>query len=283
MLMLALLLATPHMNYHGGRVLEAPRFYNIYWGSYWASHEDEVAWFDGFTREVAPSRELASQVVEYATPSQTPTAGTYAATLVVNEDPAALITDADFSNFIANQIQAAAVPQPDEHNVYTVFLAPGVKIQNEDKAVGYHTVTNGGVREIMVHFDNYVLDIASRDVAAVTYSHEMAETITDPDMDGWYDDALGYAGEVGDVCEGHLALVGTYTIQQEWSNAEGQCMAFRDVPLPPSGGVCPPGTVLTGADCQGNGISWGCSSTGAGFPSALALALVGLLRRKRRA
>jgi MYXO-CTERM domain-containing protein len=124
--------------------------------------------------------------------------------------------------------------------------------------------------------------VASRDVAAVTYSHEMAESITDPDLDGWYDDALGYRGEVGDVCQGHLALVGTYTIQQEWSNADGQCMAFRDVPLPPSGGSCPAGTVLTGGQCVGNGISWGCSSTAAGFPSLLALGLFALRRRRQR-
>ena len=266
------------MTWHGGKVLTAPRFYNVFWGTYWASHPDDKSWFDGFTAAVASSKELASQVTEYGVNGQLLGAGSFAGSVVVQQDPAATITDHDLATFIQGQINAAAIPQPDDHNVYSVFLSPGVKIQNEDKAVGYHT-SSYGFREIMVHFDSYVLDVASRDVAAVTYSHEMAETITDPDLDAWYDDAT--SNEIGDVCQGHLALAAGYTIQQEWSEADGKCMAARDVPLPPNGGVCPPGTHLDGPDCYGDFTSWGCSSAGAGFPALLGL--LALVRRKRRA
>ena len=288
MILLALLLATPHMTWHGGRVLEQPHFFNIYWGNYWGDHLDQVSWFDGFTRTVAPSTELASQVTEYSVNGQVLGASVFAGSVIVRDEPGSLITDSDLENFIQTQIQSHTAPAVDDHIVYSVFLAPGVKIQNEDKAVGYHTRSDWGFHEIMIHFDNYVLDVASRDVAAVTYSHEMAETITDPDLDGWYDDALGIQGEIGDVCEGHLALAGGYSIQQEWSEADGKCMASRSVPIPPSGGLCPDGLTLQNGTCSGYIPGWGCSSAASGFPALLGLLALAFFskaaqRRARRA
>lgn len=283
MILALLLAAAPHVTWHGGKVLPAPKFYNLYWGSYWSSHPDEVAWFDGYTRTVAASKELASQVTEYSVNGQMLGAGSLGGSAVIPQDSAPTIADNDLDDFIWHQIQSGAVPQYDDHNVYAVFLAPGVKIQNEDHAAGYHGPSYWGFLKIMVHFDNYVLDVVSRETGAVIYSHEMAETITDPYLDGWYDDARGVQGEIGDLCGGHLSLVGEYTIQQEWSEVDHQCMASRDVPLPPNGGVCPDGTHLDGPDCYGNLISWGCGSAGAGWPSAAALGLLLLQRRRRRA
>ncbi|MGZ6141965.1 MAG: hypothetical protein ACXWLM_01445 [Myxococcales bacterium] len=285
MLLLALLLATPHMTYHGGKVLSAPKYYNIYWGNYWWDHADQTSWFESFTREVAPSWQLASQVTEYSVGDMTLGAGSFGGGVVVREDPPPTITDDDLEDFIEKQIEAKIVPPSDAHNVYSVFLAPGIKIQNEDGALAYHGPSAWGFHKIMVHFDSYVLDVASRDVAAVSFSHEMAETMTDPDLDGWYDDTIAdYRGEVGDVCQGHLATVGTYTIQQEWSNAANSCMASRDIPIPSGGGKCPDGTHAEGADCIGNLIGWGCNGAGAGFPAALAmlLTLAGRSSRRRR-
>ena len=71
------------------------------------------------------------------------------------ENPAPTITTADLTEFIHRQLVAKAVPQQDAHDVYTVFLAPGVKIQNEDHAVGYHGPTWYGFHEIMIHFDSW--------------------------------------------------------------------------------------------------------------------------------
>lgn len=282
MLLLALLLATPHMTYHGGKVLSAPRYYNIYWGNYWWDHQDQTTWFEDFTRAVAPSWELASQVAEYSVGGMELGGGVFGGGVVVHEDPPPTITDRDLEDFIERQIEAKVVPPADEHNVYSVFLAPGIKIANEDGALAYHGPSIYGFREIMVHFDSYVLDVASRDVAAVSYSHEMAETMTDPDLDGWWDDSIGgERGEVGDVCQGHLGNVGTYTIQQEWSNAENGCVAARNIPIPQTGGgQCPDGTHAEGVDCVGNLVGWGCNAAGAGLPALFGL-LALALRRKR--
>ncbi len=271
MLLLALLLA--NVTYHGGDVLPAPRYYNLYWGNYWWQHQDDTSWFESFTRTVAPSWQLASQVTEYSINGQEIGGGSFGGGFVVKDDPAATITDSDIVEFIEKQIENKVVPSPDEHAVYTVFLAPGVKISDEDSNVlAYHGPTRYGFREIMVHFDSYVLDAASREVAAVAYSHEMAETMTDPDLDGWYDDSRGLMGEVGDLCGGHVAEIGGYMVQQEWSNAANGCVASRSVPLPPGdGGRCPDGTSLQNGECQGNLIGWGCSSEKAGVSALFAL------------
>src|SRR4051812_47816574 len=172
-MLLAILLAA-NVTWHGGKVLEAPRYYNLYWGFYWQDHPDQKQWFDQFTAAVAPSKELASQVTEYSVNGQHLGAGSFAGSFVALENPAPTITTSDLTEFIHRQILAGNVPAPDEHNVYTAFLAPGVQIEGEEKAVGYHGPTRYGFREIMIHFDSYVLDVASRNVAGVTYSHEMA-------------------------------------------------------------------------------------------------------------
>ena len=281
MLLALLLAATPHMTFHGGKVLPAPRYFNLYWGFYWQDHPDQVQWFDQFTAAVAPSKELASQVTEYSVNGQQLGAGSFGGSAVIVPNPAPTITTSILSDFIENQIIAGKAPQPDAHNVYTVFLAPGVKIQGEDRAVGYHGPNYYGLHEIMIHFDSYVLDVASRDVAAVTYSHEMAETMTDPDLDAWYDDSRP-DGEVGDVCEGHLSIAGGYTIQQEWSNVASSCMGSRDVPIPPNGGQCPMGTHLDGGQCVGDLWNFGCSTSTGGIPALFGLLALALRFRTRR-
>lgn len=276
-----LIAAAPNITWHGGKVLVAPRYHNLYWGQYWADHPDHVAWFDAFTTAVAASRELASQVEEYSVPGQRLGPGSYELGVVVRESPAASITDRDLEGFIRSQIQLGAVPLPDEHNVYAVFLPPGVKIIGEDQAVGYHTRSAYGFYEIMVHFDPYGSPSLDRTVAGIIYSHEMAETITDPGLDAWYDAAT--RNEIADVCQQSVGSVGPYTIQQEWSNAEGRCTAVRDVPLPPGlGGVCPTGTARQGSDCIGKATAAavGCGSAGL-TPPGLAFALLFLRRRKR--
>jgi hypothetical protein len=272
------------MTWHGGRVLEHARFHNIYWGSYWNLHQDDRQWFDEWTQQVAPSKELASQCEEYSVNGQRIGAATVVSSQIVTDDnPPATITTDDLSALIDREMQAGNLARPtSEDDVYTVILHPEIKITGEDNAVGYHRRNGYGVHEIMVHFDPYALDVATRNVASVTYSHEMAETITDPDLDAWFDSATG--DEIGDVCEGHVASVGTNSIQQEWSMAEGKCVAARQVNLPPdNNGVCPAGMHIENGDCTGNMLSWGCSTGAAGAPSLLAL-LAGLIaiRLKQR-
>jgi len=60
-------------------------------------------------------------------------------------------------------------------------------------------------------------------------SHEIAETMTDPEMNGWYGTG-GTGSEIGDICAWQDATVtaangNSYTVQKIWSNAANACVA----------------------------------------------------------
>jgi hypothetical protein len=60
--------------------------------------------------------------------------------------------------------------------------------------------------------------------------HEYAESVTDPQLNAWYDPAVGLSGEIGDKCawaspNGDVSLTnGTFAMQSLWSNDWGQCV-----------------------------------------------------------
>jgi hypothetical protein len=73
------------------------------------------------------------------------------------------------------------------------------------------------------------------DAAADTASHEIAEAVTNPFGDAWYNVASG--NEVADLCTGYGTLTwksatanqmwngGYFVLQQEWSNHSGTCLS----------------------------------------------------------
>ena len=279
MLLALLLAATPHMTYHGGPLLQAPRFFNLYWGNFWAGSDgkDEAAHFDGFTRSVAPSTSLLGQVIEYSLPAVPLRAGSFLGSRIVSSStPPASVADSALQAFIAQQIDSGAAPAADASVVYAVFLPPGTKVTGSEKDLGFHSYTPR-FRYIMLRYDPYVIDPIGRVVTEVTYSHEMSETITDPDLDAWYDDATG--DEIGDVCKLQTGSIDGYTVQEEWSNQYGKCIDPQSVFPAPHGG-CPAGMHDEAGYCAPDSPV-GCS-TSAGGAGWLAAALAVALRRARR-
>ena len=95
--------------------------------------------------------------------------------------------------------------------------------------------------------DGTNLDCAAADAEISTTSHEMAETVTDPLADAWYDNTGdAYNGyEIGDLCAyvepsptkmragADIALNNghSYAIQEEYSNAAGSCVMSFPPPV----------------------------------------------------
>jgi hypothetical protein len=84
------------------------------------------------------------------------------------------------------------------------------------------------------------------DREVVLMSHELVESITDPQVNTWLDTA---GNEIGDKCNQISAIVGmngnSYNVQQQWSNATGSCVS--------SFGPSVKFTILTdGDDLRGN-------------------------------
>jgi len=174
------------------------------------------------------------------------------------------IDDTQVQAELAAQIQAGHLPAPtsdalgNNNTYYAVFFPHGVTVTLGGSAscvlfCAYHgTIADVGGHEVYygVHpdmedgsgcefgcgngapFENYT-SVAS---------HEMIETITDPEVGlatilapplAWYD---GTYGEIGDICNAeHDTIIGadavTYTVQTEWSNRANACIAHGTLPV----------------------------------------------------
>jgi hypothetical protein len=64
--------------------------------------------------------------------------------------------------------------------------------------------------------------ISGVDAVAHVASHEIYETITDPQLNAWFDSS---GAEIGDKCAWYFGStkVGAYSVQTEWSNAKSGC------------------------------------------------------------
>src|SRR5207237_141741 len=79
-------------------------------------------------------------------------------------------------------------------------------------------------------------------LTAVT-SHELAESVTNPDGGGWFDDHT--SDEIGDLCSGRddIGYLNGYAVQSEWSVRAGGCVLPAGTTgsgsMPPPNGVPP--------------------------------------------
>jgi len=102
--------------------------------------------------------------------------------------------------------------------------------------IRYSYISDGGAREdygcdmgIATHSVRFPDQVpingqVSSDRAVVLVSHELFETVTEPEPHtGWYDDNLFSTGEIGDLCDQFPAIVvmngHSYNVQQQWSRA----------------------------------------------------------------
>lgn len=124
-------------------------------------------------------------------------------------------SNAQLQNYILQEINSGAVPRPDGNQVYLTFLAPGQTVSElaGTDATGYHSgfsvfhdatgyhiasVVPIGTPIIPV----YYAVAFGNDSRSVTASHELAESVTDPNGTGFRDPTNLLGGEVADIYEG---------------------------------------------------------------------------------
>jgi hypothetical protein len=118
-------------------------------------------------------------------------------------------------NMIVQEINSGVVPTPDGNQVYFVFLPPGqtvLDVAGTDTtgyhsnfyvyhdATGYHqaTIVPAGTPLIPVY---YAVSLGTTSSVSVTASHELAESVTDPNGTGFRDPTNPFGGEVADIYE----------------------------------------------------------------------------------
>ena len=125
-------------------------------------------------------------------------------------------------------IDGGAFPEPDEdggRNIYVVVMPPNTKYNGDPKIKGAHSHFNSGS---LIDVDNtWYAWIGNADIDLMTrvFGHELAETCTNPEGDGWtVDGEPDGENEIGDVCTKRTNQVNGITLDGYWSQLDNACL-----------------------------------------------------------
>ena len=238
----------PTVNYYGGALLPNVEAQAVYYGNGWASSATST--LDAFLGYIvnSPYTQALTQA-GYNVGSGTATAGIV--------DPANLpagttLTDAQIQAEIQSLIDSGAVAAPDANRLYVIYVQPNVIISadgatSQQGVLGYHGAFGGHTADgqaIDVHYAVIAYPGGSvgnstnsanpvDDLTSVT-SHELAEAITDPNVNyktlGWYDPARG---EIGDITQQYLTHLNGWLVQ-EVAGKNDQPLSLTGVTNPPT-------------------------------------------------
>ena len=225
---------TPSLANHGGPLLGAVEVVPIYWGAAWSDPENAAlaSRLDDFFDFILTS-EYMDLLAEYGTDTSPIGHGRRTASArVTSSEPASTVTDAAVQTTLQGFVADGTVPAPTAETLFFVYLPPGVtSVLGSGRSCapggfcGYHNHAVG-LRYAVVPFADCtgcVFPGDFLDTLTVVSSHELAEAVTDPDLDAWWDDSTGE--EIGDLCNRDTTRLGGFLVQTEWSNAQGACVA----------------------------------------------------------
>lgn len=249
--------AGAHLSYFGGPVVSNMKSVDVSYGpgSYVSAKHPGAGTVAGSTGQFLGSG-VNDWLSEYDTTitggtNQHIGRGTFGGTVTITPAPAdngAVVTDAQVQNELNVQITAGILPAPDANTSYAVYLPLGKQICQG----GSCSLVAGGFCAHHGAFHRNGIDVtyqvmpdltgtlgcgSSADLGNTTcvLSHELTETITDPNIGfatmlapplAWYD---GTNGEIGDICNAQQgSFVGTdavtYMLQVEFSNTHHNCI-----------------------------------------------------------
>jgi Phosphate-induced protein 1 conserved region/Bacterial Ig-like domain (group 3) len=171
------------------------------------------------------------------------------------------LRSSDIGGIVSDTLSGGLLPLDSSNGIYMVLTAGDVAVSGfGSQFCGYHSVetfSNSQVHYAFIgnpapsHLSNCAAQQSKSpnnnpgaDAMASTMSHELEETITDPDLDAWYDAG---GNEVADKCawtfgttytvaNGSIANMNlggnNYLIQQDWVNASGGFCALSASPGP---------------------------------------------------
>jgi hypothetical protein len=243
--------ASANVSPHGANSLETPHVYVDFWGPEWPAGSQYANYLINFVSNLGTDPSPLNPLLQYGLQNA---AGLYAGSWTdVGNDPPAKPTVDDYGAEVARAAEHFGDAGGGQ-NVNDIILVatpaghdPASFPSNGGNVCGYHTYsqfTFGGLgptpwialpyqpdapncfqnsgNSSDNSFGNGYLDGVSK----VAY-HEIAETISDYDMHGWYQQNT--AGEVADLCNSQVANYGApnsgeyFAVQSVWSNSSGGC------------------------------------------------------------
>ena len=219
------------MTWHGGDVMVASKTYAIYWGSDWSTPAfagDKITGLTSFFQGWGGSG-YAGSLTEYGGQNGQITAGSMYLGSVI--DPSAAPAGAPDVFTVIAEVEKL-VPVPDPAALYLVYGTT----PRTGSACAWHSAWSYKRHPVQVAWffnldgdptcdpgDSFTGHSQGLAALANATAHELAETITDPRLLGWF--ASGVTGEVGDKCVFVFAVqsvtfanASIWHVQGEWSN-----------------------------------------------------------------
>ena len=257
--------AGAHLTYYGGKVIQNVKVTQVLYGS--GTYISQVTGTQmGSFYQQAESSGVWDWLNEYNTSSPAQSIGRGSFVQKTQITPASsrngsTIDDSAIQSELAAQIQAGTLPQPDDNTIYMIDFPQGKTITQGGSSscvaggfCAYHGTFKIGTQNV---YYGVLPDMGPNSGCAsgcgnsTTFnnqtsvaSHELIEAVTDAEVGlatvlgpplAWYDNTNG---EIGDICNGMQGtFVGgdgvTYTIQQEFSNQQNNCITTRSVSTTP--------------------------------------------------
>jgi hypothetical protein len=226
-------ISAPDVTYHGGPLLKDVQMQSVYLGTGWsadASLQQQAGQIDSFLQYFTGSPYMTA-LGEYNVST-----GSFLQHDLVSQDPAGnTIADSQIRQILNSEITANHLAAPNANSLYVFFTAPGVTVTDNGQTsasdfAGYHdTFTDSAGATIYYAVIPYptggVTNAALSTSQQFTFvlSHEIAESVTDPDTQtGWFDASAGAQGEISDLAHGQYGLLNSYVVEGFWSQQNGR-------------------------------------------------------------
>jgi len=232
--------------YHGGKVLGAVQVIPLFWGSFWAAGDGAhlANQINGFFDFLLTSS-FMDMLGEYSTATTAIGRGSRPTSLfLTGSEPGdatvtgRTISDEQIQSALQAWITTGTIPPPTDNTLYFVYLPPNVvSTMGGDSSCaqycGYHNHVGG---TIFYAVEPYITCLGCSfgtilDSLTKVSSHELAEAVTDPALDAWFDPNSGE--EIGDICNTSTTHLGGFLVQNQWSNARNACVIDPAASRPP--------------------------------------------------
>lgn len=269
------------LTYHSGSLVANADVFLLFWGAEWQTDQTHLATAQDVITlyQQIGTTGYACSWNEYSVIDQPIGLSTYHGAEVIPSEPPNPLADQTIRDTIVAEVAAGHAPAATDNTVYVVLPPSGVPVDIGGQTgcggtnfifCGYHDSfrRNGTLFRYEVlpfpcdsqggscFFDPQ--DDPGRSLQEVG-SHELAETVTDPDGDGWNSDRTG--DEIADICASSgcdadlVAGQQTLLVNSLWSNLAKGCV--DSVPCSPGPVECT--DTSPGSCVPGKGAAGGCA------------------------
>jgi hypothetical protein len=210
----------PHAIFHGGEVASGVPVVLIFWGAAWSQLANQQLAIKVVS---AVKKLLAGQYLSGLTQYGVERPSLKKVFHIVSPGPPQVFDENDVGG-VALDIAFLKFPV-DGPNFYCVLMPPGVTYNGSADVDGTHTYSAGHLWYAWLQYYSAV------DGLTHVFSHELVETLTDPEANGWYANPEPNGGEIGDVCERNGGeFVDNVYVCYYWSNEANACVVPTSKP-----------------------------------------------------